>query len=121
MNPRRVQSRRDAPALLLAWTATLLPARRRDWGQAMQAELAGIQTAAGRWRFTGGCALAIAKRPGSGALASLAVPAGTVLATVLLTARTSYRPMHLGLIAMMAVLGMLHVAAGIVAPAMARG
>jgi hypothetical protein len=55
----RIRRRRDAPALALAWTVPLLPAARREWGQAMQAELAAIDASIDRWRFTRGCALAI--------------------------------------------------------------
>ena len=76
----------------------------------MQADLASIESAALRWRFARSCALAIIRRPAHGELASLGIPVVIVFATVLLTVRTAYPPMHTGLIAMMAVLGVLYVA-----------
>ncbi|MEV0720738.1 hypothetical protein, partial [Asanoa sp. NPDC050611] len=41
----------DPPARLLAATVALLPARRRDWGRAMLAELAEVRGRSARWRF----------------------------------------------------------------------
>ena len=108
MSEHRVRNRRDMPALVLAWTVPLLSAGRREWGQAMQAELASMQTSAVRWRFTRGCLLAIVRRPALGALASRAIPVGMLLLTVLLTIRTAYLPMHIGLIAMVSVLAGLY-------------
>lgn len=113
----------DGAALLLSWTVPLLPAADRDWGQAMQAELAAIETSGDRWRFTGGCALAILSRPGAGPLASLLVPVGVVLATVLLTVDTAYLPLRFGLIAMSLLLSVLYLAgdrAAFFAPPRAR-
>jgi hypothetical protein len=104
------RARRDAAGLVLSWIVPLLPAARRDWGRAMQAELAGIDTSADRWRFTGGCALAIIRRPAAGSLASLAAPVGIVLATVLLTKETAYQPLRFGLIAMTLFLSLLYLA-----------
>ena len=108
MSRRPVGERRDVPAHLLLWTAPLLPANRRQWGQAMQAELAGLETPADRWRFAGGCALAILRRPAPGALAAVVVPGAFVLATILLTARTAYLPLRLVLVAMAAVLAAVY-------------
>ncbi len=100
--------RRDAAALFLDWTVPLLPDTRRQWGRAMQAELAGLGPSADRWRFAGGCALAILRRPSLGALGALLVPVGFVVATVRLTAGTAYLPLHLVLIAMVIVLAALY-------------
>ncbi len=44
----------DAPARIVAFAASRLPAHRRDWGQAMAAELTQIYGRARRWRFTTG-------------------------------------------------------------------
>ena len=101
---RAVGDRRDAPARVLRWTARLLPAGRRNWGDAMQAELAGINAVDDRWRFARGCTLAIARRA---ALGSFGIAVGAVLVAVLLTARTHYLPLRIGLIAMVAVLGIV--------------
>lgn len=48
----------DAPAWLLAAAAATLPTDRRDWGAAMEAELAQVpeQERAAPWRFAVGCA-----------------------------------------------------------------
>jgi hypothetical protein len=108
-------ARRDLAALVLAWTVPLLPARRRDWGEAMQAELAGIVAPPERRRFTRGCALAIVRRADPVPLASFAVLIAIVLATVVLTAETAYQPLHFGLIAMTFLLGLIYLTGGRVA------
>ncbi len=46
---------RDVPSPLLASAAKALPSNRRDWGTAMEAELAHLQSVAGRWQFALGC------------------------------------------------------------------
>jgi hypothetical protein len=74
----------------------------------MQAELAGIDDAVDRWRFTRGCALAIISRPAAAALASLALPIGIVLTTVLLTVDTAYLPLRIGLIVMALLISLLY-------------
>jgi hypothetical protein len=48
----------DGPAWLLAAAAATLPADRRDWGQAMTAELAQVRGRPARRRFAAGCARA---------------------------------------------------------------
>jgi hypothetical protein len=45
----------DRPARLLSAAARVLPAGRRDWARAMQAELAAIDQPAERWSFAWGC------------------------------------------------------------------
>ena len=47
---------RDPAGWLLDVAVRLLPAGRRDWGQAMRAEFACIATSPERWRFALGCA-----------------------------------------------------------------
>ena len=49
------------PDTLLHWVVRLLPARRREWGLAMQAELAGLER--GRWGFALSCARGVLVRP----------------------------------------------------------
>jgi hypothetical protein len=51
---------RDRPARLLAAAVRLMPAARRDWGRAMQAELAAIEPRPDRWDFARGCVRAAA-------------------------------------------------------------
>ena len=46
---------RDRPALLLAAATRVLPAGHRDWGRAMEAELASITDRPDRWSFARGC------------------------------------------------------------------
>jgi hypothetical protein len=48
----------DRAALLLALAVRSLPARHRDWGQAMRAELDQVRGRRARWRFSFGCAWA---------------------------------------------------------------
>jgi WD40 repeat protein len=47
---------RDPAGWLLDVAVRLLPARRREWGQAMRADFACIATTPERWRFALGCA-----------------------------------------------------------------
>jgi hypothetical protein len=49
------------PDTLLRWVVRLLPARRREWGLAMQAELAGLER--GRWGFALSCTRGVLGRP----------------------------------------------------------
>ena len=48
----------DRPARLLAFATAVLPAGRKEWGQAMSSELDRIDDPAERWRFSLGCAWA---------------------------------------------------------------
>ncbi len=50
-----------SPEALLRWAVRLLPERRREWGRAMEAELAGLD--AGRWRFALSCSRGVLRRP----------------------------------------------------------
>ncbi|WP_157437104.1 hypothetical protein [Actinoplanes subtropicus] len=75
---------RDGPARLLGAAVRVLPAGRRDWGRAMQAELAAIEDPADRRGFAWGClrAAAVEFHLLRGALHVLAVlaVAGTLVA-----------------------------------------
>jgi hypothetical protein len=73
----------DGPGRLLAAAAATLPAGRRDWGEAMAAELAQVpvQERAARWRFAAGCARAAVFPPG-GSRVAVGVAGVAVAATV---------------------------------------
>lgn len=47
--------RLDAAARVLGWFIALMPAHRREWGDAMRAELYHIGGGAARWAFVLGC------------------------------------------------------------------
>ena len=49
------------PEVVLRSIVRMLPDRRREWGQAMEAELAGLDS--GRWRFALSCARGVLGRP----------------------------------------------------------
>ena len=57
--------KRDLPARALALAVRALPAERREWGLAMQAELAAIEDAAERRGYALGSAWAVLARPGT--------------------------------------------------------
>ena len=48
--------RADPARSLVSLATRLLPAQRRDWGQAMQAEFGAVPGPWARWRFALGCA-----------------------------------------------------------------
>ena len=48
--------RADPARSLVSLATRLLPAQRRDWGQAMQAEFDAVPGPWARWRFALGCA-----------------------------------------------------------------
>ena len=76
---------RDAPARIVATAAGRLPARRRDWGQAMAAELAQVSGRASRWQFAVGVLRVVvfpsARHPGRAAAVAVAGLAVTAAAT----------------------------------------
>lgn len=57
---RVAPAERDRPARLLATAVRVMPAGRRDWGRAMQAELAAVEEPADRRSFAWGCVRAAA-------------------------------------------------------------
>jgi hypothetical protein len=71
----------DGPARLAAAAGRLLPASRREWGQAMAAELSAIDGPARRWRFAAGVA-AVALVPPGHRVRALSVAVVTAAATV---------------------------------------
>jgi hypothetical protein len=74
----------DGPGWLLAVARAALPADRREWGQAMAAELAQVAGDAARWRFAAGCARA-AIFPGGG-WAAVGATGGLAVAALAATA-----------------------------------
>jgi hypothetical protein len=51
---RRATADSDLPARIVAAAADRLPAHRREWGQAMLAELTGVHGSVRRWQFAAG-------------------------------------------------------------------
>jgi hypothetical protein len=72
----------DVPGRVLAAAVAALPVRRRDWGRAMTAELAGIQGRSARWRFALSSAWAALRLPPLGGWPGLALGTGVVVAAV---------------------------------------
>ena len=72
------KGRRDRARSLVALAARLLPAQRRDWGQAMLAEFDAIQGRWGRWRFALGCARVALVAPRQAGGPALLVRAGVL-------------------------------------------
>jgi hypothetical protein len=70
----------DVPGRVLAAAVAALPERRRDWGRAMTAELAGIQGRSARWRFALSSARAALRLPPLGGWPGLALGTGVVVA-----------------------------------------
>jgi hypothetical protein len=70
----------DVPGGVLAAAVAALPERRRDWGGAMTAELAGIQGRSARWRFALSSARAALRLPPLGGWPGLALGTGVVVA-----------------------------------------
>lgn len=58
----------DVPRLLLAAAVRRMPSERREWGEAMLAELAQLQHPYARWRFALGCARVALFPPRQGGL-----------------------------------------------------
>ena len=99
------QTRGDLPARIVTAATAWLPARQRDWGHAMAAELAQVHGRAGRWRFAAG-ALRVALFPPSGrGRRVLAVALAGLLASAAVTAVTAAEIPDLAVSA--AVLGLL--------------
>jgi hypothetical protein len=81
---------RDRAARVLSAAARIMPAGRRDWARAMQAELTAIDQPADRWSFVWGCVRA--SHPVRGVLHLLVVlgTLGTLLAWI---ATSDYTPL----------------------------
>ena len=94
------------PEVVLRSIVRLLPERRREWGQAMEAELAGLDS--GRWRFALSCARGVLGRPETIArLVPSLLVAGAAGIAVWLLAGIQDGPVRLEAIAMVSVLGVV--------------
>jgi hypothetical protein len=97
----------DGPGRLLAAAAATLPAGRRDWGEAMAAELAQVQERGARWRFAAGCARAAVFPPGGSrvavGVAGVAV-AATLATGAVLPAGRVFAPTFVGVVGGLATL-----------------
>jgi hypothetical protein len=94
------RSGRDPAEWLVAAAVALLPARRREWGRAMQAELAGIEAGGERRRFALGCLRVVATQPA--VLRGAGYPllmAGVLVAVIGWTSTIGYAPLRWGLVA----------------------
>jgi hypothetical protein len=98
----------DAAERLLGWSVRMLPARRREWGRAMQAELAAIEPGPARWGFALGCARAALGHPATIAGVAQRLPAAAVVIGAALFAG-GIRPASLRreVIAMVAILALV--------------
>jgi hypothetical protein len=94
------------PEAVLHLIVRRLPERRREWGQAMEAELAGLDS--GRWRFALSCARGVLGRPETivRLVPSLLVAAAAGIAVWLL-AGIQDGPVRLEAIAMVSTLGVV--------------
>jgi hypothetical protein len=72
----------DPPGRLLAAAAATLPGHRREWGMAMQAELAELRGRTARWQFALSSARATLRLPPLGGWPVLALATGVVAAAV---------------------------------------
>lgn len=68
----------DPPGRLLAAAVATLPDHRREWGMAMQAELAEVQGRSARWQFALSGARAVLRLPPLGGWPALALATGVV-------------------------------------------
>jgi hypothetical protein len=94
------------PEVVLRLIVRRLPERRREWGQAMEAELAGLDS--GRWRFAMSCARGVLGRPETIVrLVPSLLAAGAAGIAVWLLAAISDGPVRLEAIAMVSVLGVV--------------
>jgi hypothetical protein len=92
------------PGFLLRAIVALLPRRRRQWGDAMRAELAHLDDSSGRWSFVAGCLRATISTTTPGAIAGIVASAASIVGAVVLTARTGYPPLRWALVAYVALL-----------------
>lgn len=99
------RSGRDVPDLLLSAATVLLPADRREWAQAMRAELVMIDGTVDRAMFTLGCLRAVLSRPA--VLRTVAYPVlmtGVIVAAVGWSSSVAYPPLRWELVAVVVVL-----------------
>ncbi|ETA71138.1 hypothetical protein [Actinospica robiniae] len=96
---------KDAASRILGVAVALFPPDRRDWGQAMRAELAALEDPAARRRFALGCLRVALTRPST--LRTLGYPAlmlGALAAAVWWSGRIGYGPLRWAVLAAAAAL-----------------
>jgi hypothetical protein len=95
----------DMAGRLLGWAVLLLPAGRREWGRAMQAEFARIEPRPARWRFALGCVRVSLTQPRKlGAFTYPLLVPGVIAGAVIWTGKVAYAPLRGGLIALVVTL-----------------
>jgi hypothetical protein len=95
----------DGADSLLAIAVWLLPAGRREWGQAMRAELAAVSSTRARWWFAAGCARTVVTQPA--VLRRNGYPAlmiGTLVTVLGWSSTVAYPPLRWGLVTLVSVL-----------------
>ncbi len=99
----------DGPALLLAAAVATLPEGRAEWGRAMLAELAHVQSRSSRWSFAAGCALTAVCPPSSSRVPVLVVGAvaAAAVATVALAVRHTLPAMFVFMATFLSLVGAL--------------
>lgn len=96
---------RDLPSRVARVVLRRMPESRREWSDAMEAELASVSGRRARWGFAMGCVQTTMRQTASWGAALHAVAGVASLLTVLvLTRDTAYPPMRWGLVVMVAVL-----------------
>ena len=90
---------------LLRWSAGLLPAREGEWGRAMMAELAAIESRGARWRFALSCTRAVVTLPSTRLeVGRRLLMAGVVAGALVLAAQIRFPGVRREAMAMVAVL-----------------
>lgn len=92
------------PDRLLTWAVRLLSPQRQEWGRAMLAELAQIESGPARWRFAWGCTRVALRRPAIGVLGYPVAVVAILVGAVLLAGGMTYAPLRGGLLALVAIL-----------------
>ncbi len=99
---------RDAAGWILGAAVALFPRERAEWGHAMRAELAALETPAARWRFAFGCLRVALTRPA--VLRTLGYPAmmlGALAAAAWWSRTIGYAPLRWAVLATVAMLLMV--------------
>lgn len=99
---------RDLADRLLAGVTRMMPAGRSEWGRAMQAELATIETARRRLSFVAGCARTVVREPSAYRRAGYPLLVAAALAAAGVKASTlTYLPLRVCLVALVGVLAIV--------------
>lgn len=128
----RRSAHRDGPSRVAGAVLRRMPAARREWSDAMEAELASVSGRRARWRFAMGCVRTTMRQTASwGGATHVVAGVASLLTVLVLTRAMAYPPMRWGLVVMVAVLvaipwlarrvGLFGSVAGGVAPVVIRG